>query len=140
MKINRKEKMALIVTHSDFAHDGEHIGLYATMRYCVLKEEGHPDFFFTSGPTGEHVGDEEEENLPEEIREIMTHDIIEPDDIEIARIFVKTDNDNDPAPENIPQTGGSEQNSVFGEWGHPGTCFDGWKMLEWLCENARVAL
>ena len=59
--------------------------------------------------------------------------IIEPDDIEIARIFVEMDDDNAPAPETRPQTGESQQNNVFGEGGHPGTCSR-------RMENARVVL
>jgi hypothetical protein len=45
VKINRKDQLALILMHFDFAHDGEHIELYAENRYCVLIEQGDPDFF-----------------------------------------------------------------------------------------------
>ena len=45
VKINRKDQLALILTHFDFAHDGEHIELYAENCYCVLIEQGDPDFF-----------------------------------------------------------------------------------------------
>ena len=80
-KIYRRDTLVLILAHDDFHHGGEHIELYASKTYCVLMREGDSDYFFTSGPTGELVGGKEEENLPEEIRDIANRGIMGPDDI-----------------------------------------------------------
>ena len=36
---------------------------------------------------------------------------------------VDIDDDNDPAPENIPAPTNISSSSIFGEWGHEGVCF-----------------
>ena len=80
-KIYRRDTLALILTHGDLHHGGEHIELYASKTYCVLMREGDSDYCFDDGPTGELVGGEEDENLPEEIRAIASRGIMGPDDI-----------------------------------------------------------
>jgi hypothetical protein len=67
VKINRKDQLALILTHFDFAHDGEHIELYAEKSYCLLIAQGDPDYFFEFGPMENLVVAGEDEILPEEI-------------------------------------------------------------------------
>jgi hypothetical protein len=121
-KINRRDIMCIIMKHEDFQDDGENIELYASQHYCVLKSEGDPDYFFTSAPAARNVVAEEEESVPIEIQGIIERGMLEPDDIEIARNLVEIDDDNEPAPENMPQTGGVDPTSIFGEWGHPGIC------------------
>ena len=109
--------------HEDFQVDGENIKLYASQHFCVLKSKGDPDYYFTIALAARNVDAEEEEIVPGEIQGIIEHGIVEPDDIEIARNLVEIDDDNEPAPENMPQTGGGDPTSVFaGEWGHPGIC------------------
>ena len=42
--------------------------------------------------------------------------------IETLQDVVEIDDDNEPAPENVPQTS-DNNNQVFGEWGHTGLCY-----------------
>jgi hypothetical protein len=62
-------------------------------------------------------------NAPKKFRITRAVTSLSPDDIKIAQILVKTDDDNEPAPENRPHTSESQQDMVFGEWWHPGACF-----------------
>ena len=66
-KMKQRENMTLIFTHFDFAHDGEHIELYAEKSYCLLIAQGDPDYFFEFGPMENLVVAGEDEILPEEI-------------------------------------------------------------------------
>ena len=42
--------------------------------------------------------------------------------IETLQDVVEIDDDNEPAPENVPQTS-DNNNQVFGEWAHTGLCY-----------------
>jgi Transposase IS4 len=123
-KINREDQLALILTHEAFKDGGEYIELYASHRWCVLQCEGDPDFFFTCAAEGEQFQPEVRELLPVEIREISERAVLDEEEVRIARELVEIDDDNEPAPENMPQQGvGVAANDVFGEWGHEGTCY-----------------
>ena len=43
--------------------------------------------------------------------------------------MVEIDNDNNPAPENVPAGTGAEVSDIMGEWGENGVC-------AWLCTGA----
>lgn len=122
-KINRRDQMTFVMKHEAFKVDGEYIELYASKRFCIIKSEGDPDFFFTLAPVGENFEAVEQAFVPGEISDIIQRGVLEPNDIEMARNFVEIDDDNDPAPENLPLAGEEAQASIFGEWGHPGTCY-----------------
>jgi hypothetical protein len=123
-KISKKDQMAIIMTHNDFRADGESIELYAHSRFCTIIREGDPDLFFTIAPSAENSEAEAQELVPTKILGMMDGRVLGPDDIEIARNLVEIDDDNEPAPENVPQEGQGDHVNIFGEWGgHDGLCY-----------------
>jgi hypothetical protein len=123
-KVNRRDVMTLVMTHEDFQVDGEYMELHAIKCFCIIKSEGHPDYFFTIAPVEDNLAAEEAEFVPQEIEDSMVQrGRLEPDDIYLAQNILKTDDDNEPAPENLHQEGQGDPLSIFGEWGgHQGVC------------------
>jgi hypothetical protein len=124
-KVNRRDQMTLVMTHEAFQHDGEYIELYAAKRFCIIKKEGDPDFFFTIEPAGNNFEAQEAELVPQEVQDIIQRGTLKDGDMEVTGDFVEIDDDNEPAPENMPQEGeGGDPMNIFGDWGgHPGTCY-----------------
>jgi len=104
-KVNRRDAMTLVMTHEDFKVDGEYTELHAIKRFCIIKSEGDPDFFFTIALAAEDVAAAEAEFVPQEIQDMVARGTLEADDVYLAQNIVETDDDNEPAPENLPQEG-----------------------------------
>jgi hypothetical protein len=123
-QVNRRDVMTLVMTHEDFQVDGEYTELHAIKRFCIIKSEGDPDYFFTIAPAEENLVAAAPEFVPQEIQDMVERGTPEPEDIYLAQNnIVETDDDNKPAPENLPQEGQGDPLSIFGEWGgHQGVC------------------
>ena len=125
-KINRRDQLALVMTHNDFKLDGKFIELHASRKFCVLKKEGDKDYFFDDVPVGQNLEPNPLEDNPREIQDVIECSHLGPldqDDVDVARNFIEIDDDNNPAPENVPQAGETLPENIFGEWGHQGMCF-----------------
>ena len=110
--VSRRDQLCIVVQHESFKmNEDEYIKLYAIKRYWKVTEEGESDYSF-NGMAGEGKSQEEiQVPLPEEVvqaAEDVNHQI------EALRNVVDIDDDNKPAPENIPQ---------------PVTCFYQWFRL-----------
>ena len=125
--VNRRKQKVILIEHDDFKKDGDPILLYATYRWFTVTEEGPKEGFFET-VTQEEAFDNplSEEFFPEETPEaaFRIDKNIQISDGDLAEISdaIGIDNDNEPAPENIPKTN-EIINSVFKEWGHDGICF-----------------
>jgi hypothetical protein len=65
----------------------------------------------------------EPEFVPQEIQDMVQRGTLEPNDIYLVQNIVETDDDNEPALENLPQEGQGDPLNIFGEWGgHQGVC------------------
>ena len=102
------------------------IEMHAVKRFCHVTAEGNPDYFFEAA---EAVSENEmaeggQQEHPEMIQRMMrTNGNFQEDEIALARGFVDVDNDNDPAPENIPNTNDVTNPDMYNNnWGHEGIC------------------
>ena len=129
--VNQKEKAVIIVNHDDFkTADGEPEELYALPRWFKIIEEGPSDEYFdqsssanAANPTNSGNADEEVE-APAVVQEINTRGRVIEEDLANLNGQVNIDDDNCPAPENIPSAvDESGSNNTFDcGWGHDGVC------------------
>ena len=87
-------------------------------------EEGDPDLFFSD--LGTSVGGEEDAApipLPEAVDDTINGMSEEVNTIEALQGVVDIDNDNEPAPKNVPRTPDNSNRLLSTEWGHDGFCF-----------------
>ena len=122
-KINRREQLSLVVTHEDFVDgEGNPQELHGVKKYWRVKTEGDQDYFFDVAPTSE------ETPLP------LLPDAIETEldggndggqnNLLVALTgVVDIDDDNEPAPENIPIANEENPSILEQAWGHDGICF-----------------
>ena len=61
--------------------------------------------------------------LPDCVAELLDRLVLDDDDIRVVNDAVEVDNDNDPAPENVPEPGRANTDCEFApSWGHNGIC------------------
>ena len=107
--VNQKEKEVIIVHHDDFkTTDGESEDLYALPRWFKITEEGTSDEFFSESsstnavnPTGSGNSDKDVE-APAVVCDIDRSGRDIESDLADLNDQVQIDDDNSPAPENIP--------------------------------------
>ena len=124
-KIKQKEQLSLVVTHHDFKYDdGELLELYAVKRHFKVENEGDPDYFF-DGVAKDDNEQTKEEVLPQVIDdELMGVNDGGPQNLAAAlNGVVDSDDDNEPAPENVPTPGVSTTTVPSPECGHEGICY-----------------
>ena len=118
--------MALVLNHDDYRNfDNTYIELYATQRWLKVEIEGEEDFFYESTASVTTVAAASTDNSNEEIE--MPVNIVNAvgklRDDQIAQLppNVGIDDDNMPAPENIPRAG-KVCETVFTKWKTLGYC------------------
>ena len=67
--------------------------------------------------------EEEPTPLPQAVDELLNNQATSEETLEALHGVIDIDDDNDPAPENIPAPTDISSSSIFGEWGHEGVCF-----------------
>ena len=143
-KINRKDQLSLIVRHANFVKaDGDPILLHGVKKHFKIDMEGDPDLFFDAVTTSEEteVATASVVPLPQAIDEEVSgqNDGGANDLLNALNGVVDINDDNEPAPENIPspQDNASQHNSILsGDWGHDGICFR--RQLNVLNQKARL--
>ena len=123
-KVSRRDQLCIIVHHDGFkTAEGDYIELHAVKRYWKVSEEGDTDLLFDD--PGDNVESEETllVPLPEAVDEALNGQSVENNTIEALRDIVDIDDDNEPAPENVPQPTDNTTRIVSAEWGHYGLCF-----------------
>ena len=60
--------------------------------------------------------------MPAAIDDLLSNEATTEQTIEALCAVVEIDDNNEPAPENVPTTA-TTSSSVFGNWGHDGICF-----------------
>ena len=138
-KVNRREQFVVILNHEDFkTSDGEFEEIYTVPRWCKIVEEGPSENYFIDGSevansTGINIELNEESEAPAIVNSINVRGGVVDSDLVQMKGEIYIDDDNAPAPENIPASGdstaseGAECNgcgnsSIFTEWGHDGVC------------------
>ena len=111
--------------HNDFKEDEMMMELYAVEHFVKVEHEGPSDFFFEAVGVGDDantVGDPTaQEILPDMVQENCNQLCPEVDHDEVCGTGVEVDDDNLPAPENIP-TPNEEVQSVTVDWGFNRQC------------------
>ena len=111
--------MVIIFVHDDFKEYEMMMELYAVERFVKVEQESPSDIFFEAVGVGDDantVGDPTvQEILPDVVQQ--NHNQLHPavDHDEVHGTGVEVDDDNLPAPENIP-TPNEEVQSVTGDW------------------------
>ena len=120
----QKEQLSLVMTHNNFKDDdGELLELDAVKKHSKVEIEGDPDYFFDE-VTKDDTEQPEEEVLPQVIDEVMGVNDGGPQNLAAAlNGVVDIDDNNDPAPENIPTPGVNTNSVLPSEWGHAGICY-----------------
>ena len=115
-RVKNREQWCIIFRHDDF----ENLEIYCTERYCKVTEQGPAASFFQqdaavppTAPGEETVVEEAPTALP-----TITHKRGE-DIANMRRLNFDVDDDNKPAPENVPTATtneGSNDNTMYKEW------------------------
>ena len=129
-KIRRHTTMCLVMRHHEITRDaGEEVELYCTERWAKIISEGEKEGFFNAVEErrieiDDHKGETEEEREPmqQEILRMAAQNTLTTDDIDVATNLVQTDNDNEPAPENIPSSNDCTDKILNDKWGYDGFC------------------
>ena len=122
-KVNRKDQLCLVVRHDDFKNDDDFIELHAIVKHWKVEVEGDPDLCFTARANPQVEQEGEPTPLPQAVDELLNNQATTEETLEALCGFVDIDDNNDPAPENIPEPNDISSSSIFGEWGHEGVCF-----------------
>ena len=124
-KVSGKEQLVLVVHHDDFKiPDDSYIKLHDIKQYWKVSQEGHPDYFFDAiTTTDENTNSQEEALMPEAVSEHINGNSHTTETIQALCDVVDVDDDNEPAPENIPQSTDPTSSPLNTEWGHSGFCY-----------------
>ena len=119
-----KEQLVLVV-HEDFKNlDDSYIELHGVKRYWQVSQEGHPDYFFDAiAPTDENSHSQDKSLMPEAVSEHINGNSRTTETIQALHDEVDVDDDNEPAPENIPQSTDPTSSPSNTDWGHFGFCY-----------------
>ena len=120
--IKQKDQLSLVVTHQDFKDGiGDLQELHAIKKHFAIQEEGDPDYFFDVSQEAQQQ--QQADLLPPVIdSEIQGENHGGTLDLLTALSgVVDIDDDNEPAPENVPPTATS-LSVLSNECGHTGIC------------------
>jgi Transposase IS4 len=113
--VNKRRQMCVVMRHVDF-DDGQL--LYTVSRYCKVEQEGATEHFFNDtiqddpeggGEVAAVVGEEE----PVEVPQIFNEDLSN-----FRAQGFEVDDDNEPAPENIPHEDDNIEDCTYYAWNH----------------------
>ena len=111
-------------------NNDELAGIYAVICWCNVIEKGPLDLLFGTEallpPQQEEQEQQQEVETPTIVEQIERRGLQERDITSLVG-QVDIDDDNEPAPENIPTRGNNNnnnnnENKIFNEWGHDGVC------------------
>ena len=121
-KISCKDQLALVVTHDSKDANGNIQELHTIKKHFSIKEEGDPDLFFNV------LQERQEETMDTPLPDTVNNELSGGNhgglsDLVVALSgVVDVDDDNQPAPENIP-TMMDTPSIISTEWGHERVCF-----------------
>lgn len=117
--VNRQKQVCVVFRHDDFPNKE----LWTVKRWAKVNSEGHKDHFFTTNTTGTPQEQNEDERGPKEITNDVRNATKENVNAMRAAGF-DVDDDNDPAPENVPDTATAPTNNIYGAWNpNLGNCY-----------------
>ena len=127
-KVNRRNQIVVVMKHDGFiTHDGASEEIYSIPRWCKVTEEVPTDNYFDitrgaiQGPRNESAAEGIEVELPAVVTKIEHRGFMDGDFPQMDG-KIEVDDDNLPAPENIPTINTEDTDDMFFEWGHDGIC------------------
>ena len=117
--INNRLQMTILMRHDYFDGDVP----YCMKKFVQVQTSGAAEHYFNAVQpilpqrVQEYV---QEELLPPDVVPFLDAPMINPTDAQIVAAVVPTDDDNEPAPENIPQPDNAPPPQ--GQWGHNNIC------------------
>ena len=116
-KVNRKDQMCVIFRHDNWPNKE----IYCCKRWVTVLQEGNPAHFFdvAGSPVENETGTEENPNVEEDNEPIpdrvfhMSGSNAE-DIAHVRSLGLGVDDDNDPAPENVPTGAHVDETDQFG--------------------------
>ena len=123
-KVSQMEQLVLVVHNEDFKNpDDSYIELHGVKQYWKLNQQGHTDYFFdTITTTDENANSQEETLMLEAVSEHINGNSHATETIQVLRDEVDVYDNNEPTPENIPQSTDPTSSPLNTEWGHCGFC------------------
>jgi Transposase IS4 len=127
-----------VYVYSDEIRNEEHfIEFFTHPCHFRIIEEGPEEYFFDPPALQAAGGTLEENELPEEVINLLSlnRNLID-EDFDCVRGMVDFDDDNAPAPENIPDDSNEERDGPrYYDWGHSGVCY---RRKEYHADNKPV--
>ena len=119
-----REVQRLIVRSDDVMNGDDHVEMYGHPRFFTVTQEGPKEMFFEPvvDDEAEEVVNNNDELPPEVVQLLSLNRQLNDDDYDNIRGVVEFDDDNLPAPENIPQEETTTTIIDYSEWGHTGLC------------------
>ena len=110
--------------HDDFKANKEFIELHVVKRYFHVTKEGDLDQLFDDPGSG-HAGEEAPAQVPlaAVVDDSINGQSEEANTIKALHEVIDIDDDNEPAPKNVPRTMDSSNQMLSTEWGHTGFCY-----------------
>ncbi len=110
-RLNGRDQLCVVYRHDSFPNEE----LLTHSRYCKVETEGPTDHLFGNDAAPEAAAEEVGEEVPEEVLHAHSEDVNL-----IRNAGFDVDDDNEPAPENIPVEG--ETVDLQQTWGWSGIC------------------
>ena len=123
-KVSRRDQLCVVIHHDDFkTSSDDFVELYAVKHYFKVTEEESPDYFFDHPNT--ELADEEEapQALTQVVEDALNCQSNEANTLEALCREVDINDDNNPAPENIPAPTDNNDRVLDTEWKHHCHCF-----------------
>ena len=118
--MNKKEQQVIVFRHDKF----ETAEIYCVKRWAKVITEGGEEYSFESNTVSTaETSDKAEAEATKEIDPTVLHSGNRAEDITLVRAQgLVVDDDNDPAPENIPDANKPEADTPNGKWEWGGQC------------------
>ena len=101
--MSRQDQLCIIIHHDNFKTvDGEFIKLHAIKQYFKVTEEGDPDLFFDDPGESQGQGEATPDPFPDVVGEVLNGQSEMNNTLEDLCSGVNIDDDNTPAPKNVP--------------------------------------
>lgn len=122
--VNRNSAICVVFRHDRFKdHDGNFIEMHVLPRWIKIEKEGPAEFFFEpSIDAGAAESIVDKQTMPAAALRVAKSGRICGEDVVELASTCEIDDDNEPAPENIPSPTDANVGVSFGEWSHNGVC------------------
>lgn len=110
----KRLQTCILMRHEDF-DDGQL--LHAVVRYCKVQQEGAPEHLFNEAQQSDHEGVEDVAVGGEEVVQREVPSILNEDASNFRAQGFEVDDDNDPAPENVPGPNDNNGDCLYFPWG-----------------------